>query len=275
LEPRYRRGAGKHSKAGKPAIGSKSSKTNAAYSFRKSASTRTPAAGWRLREAAMVLAVVSTLMAAKHLFLGSAWARSLPLDDMAMTRIFTLGLYHAVILGVLALLARRQGGFMRALSLRATAFSVRSVIGSVVLVIALLVATRAAGWAYQVVARVLGWEMPALAEVSLIQLFGPGIIGWVFIVLLIVILAPITEELVFRKVLLDALGTRLPATAALLVQAGIFAAFHASPWMWGPMLMLGLACGWLAGQRQTLWPAIFLHMSYNAVLVAAVFYIHQ
>jgi len=245
------------------------------YAFRRDRQPREPDAGWSIRDAIIVIVSLVALMIAKQLFLGWAWVATLGPIEIVAARISALSLHYGLILGILAVLARRQGGLLGAFSLKPASLSARSVVGSLVLVVALLLATRAAGWVYQVVARVLGWEMPPIEDTSLIELFGPGMVGWVFIVLLVVIMAPLVEELVFRKVLLDGLGTRLTPLLALVGQAAIFALFHPSPWMWGPMLALGLACGWLAQHRATLWPAISLHMAYNAVLVAAVYYMNS
>lgn len=247
----------------------------ATYSFRRDREPQQLPAGWTVRDAVIVLLSLVALMVAKQLFLGSVWVSALGPIEIVAARVSALSLHYGLILSFLAVLARRQGGPLDAFSLKPALWSVRALAGSVALVVALLLATRAAGWAYQVVARVLGWEMPPIEDTSLIELFGPGVVGWVFIVLLVVIMAPLVEELVFRKVLLDALGTRMTPMLALVGQASIFALFHPSPWMWGPMLALGLACGWLAQHRTTLWPAISLHMAYNAVLVAAVYYMNS
>ncbi len=228
---------------------------------------------WRPIDAVAVLAVVFAALLLKDGILGSVWVQGLADTGVIAVRVATLSGFYAVQLAFLLILARRHGGFARAFSLgRAggpwTAWAVAAG-----LVFALTVATRAAGWAYQVVARALGWEMPLVADVPLTGIFGPGAIGLVLSIVLVVLLAPLAEELVFRRVVLEALGTRMGPWLALVAQAVLFAVYHVTPWLWGPAFVLGVACGWLAQRRATLWPAIALHAAYNAVLVAAVFYI--
>lgn len=88
-----------------------------------------------------------------------------------------------------------------------------------------------------------------------------------------VILAPITEELMFRGVLLRALeprGKRL----ALIVSALLFAAIHllgvdytrfwqSAAVIIPPIFLLGLVLGWLTQRNGRLGPAIFLHSGWN------------
>jgi len=93
------------------------------------------------------------------------------------------------------------------------------------------------------------------------------------LVLAAVVLAPVTEELMFRGVLLRALerhGKRL----ALVVSALVFSAVHALGLdvdrLWQsaavvlpPIFVLGLILGWLTQRSGRLGPAIFLHSGWN------------
>ncbi|MDZ4180641.1 MAG: CPBP family glutamic-type intramembrane protease [Coriobacteriia bacterium] len=236
-------------------------------------STDTPA-GWRTVDALAVLAVFVAALFAKDAVLASRWASTLDGTGMLLLVTATLGATYAVMLGFLGLLAHRyHGGFVSAFSLRSGSGRWRAAFVSTGLVVALTIATRAAGWTYQVVVRALGWEMPQVADVRLTETFGSGVTGLGISILLVVVLAPLVEELVFRRVVLDALTSRTGPQIALVGQAVIFALYHMTPWLWGPTFIVGIACGWLAQRRATLWPAIALHAAYNAVLVAAVYYV--
>ena len=88
-----------------------------------------------------------------------------------------------------------------------------------------------------------------------------------------VILAPVTEELMFRGVLLQALeprGKRL----ALMVSALVFSLVHllgvdytlfwqSAAVIIPPIFLLGLVLGWLTQRNGRLGPAIFLHSGWN------------
>ena len=88
-----------------------------------------------------------------------------------------------------------------------------------------------------------------------------------------VILAPVTEELMFRGVLLRALEPR-GKRFALVVSALVFSAVHllgvdtARFWQSAavivpPIFVLGLVLGWLTQRSGRLGPAIFLHSGWN------------
>ena len=57
----------------------------------------------------------------------------------------------------------------------------------------------------------------------------------------------------------------------IVISSVLFAAYHASVWLFFPMLVLGVALGWLGWTRRSLWPPIALHVAYNALAVAAAF----
>jgi membrane protease YdiL (CAAX protease family) len=93
-----------------------------------------------------------------------------------------------------------------------------------------------------------------------------------------VMIAPLTEELLFRGALLKALqrrGRRLAVVASAMVFAGVhllgvdFDRFLASAALvLPPIFLLGLVLAWLTIREGRLGPAIFLHSGWN--LVAAV-----
>ncbi len=81
---------------------------------------------------------------------------------------------------------------------------------------------------------------------------------------LVVLVAPVTEEVVFRGMLLRGLSVRLGAGGAVFVSALLFALFHANPWQLGPSFLLGLLYGWWTVRTGSLWPAILGHALNNA-----------
>lgn len=93
-------------------------------------------------------------------------------------------------------------------------------------------------------------------------------------VLLVLALTPaICEELVFRGVLLQALGTRLTGVATVVLSAVVFGAFHLSsvtvirllPTIW-----LGLLLGMVVWRTRSIFPAMLMHLVNNALVVAIV-----
>jgi membrane protease YdiL (CAAX protease family) len=97
-------------------------------------------------------------------------------------------------------------------------------------------------------------------------------------VLVAVLLAPVTEELAFRGVLLKAMGTRARSTI-IVVTALVFAAFHvlgldparlleASAVVLPQLFIVGAALAWVTLRSNRLGPAIFMHSGFN--LLAAI-----
>ncbi|MGH8870427.1 MAG: lysostaphin resistance A-like protein [Acidimicrobiia bacterium] len=95
-----------------------------------------------------------------------------------------------------------------------------------------------------------------------------------------VVLAPVTEELVFRGVLLKALEGRARRTI-MVATALVFAAFHmlgldpdrilqAAAVVLPQLFIVGLVLAWLTLRSKRLGPAIFIHSGFN-LLAAVVF----
>jgi membrane protease YdiL (CAAX protease family) len=88
-----------------------------------------------------------------------------------------------------------------------------------------------------------------------------------------VVLGPITEELMYRGVLLKALQAR-GRTFALIVSSVVFAAVHltgvdttqllaSAAVFLPPLFLLGLILAWITQRTARLGPAIFLHSGWN------------
>ncbi len=80
---------------------------------------------------------------------------------------------------------------------------------------------------------------------------------------LVAIAAPLTEEIAFRGIVLPAVGDRWGMWVGIGVSSVLYASIHANLWLFLPTLVLGVALGWLAWTRRSLWPAVALHVLYN------------
>ena len=126
---------------------------------------------------------------------------------------------------------------------------------------------------YGLGAQAVGWRQPLTMSTDVASVFGVGGLGLALSVVLVAIVAPIAEELAFRGVVLSALGDRLGMWPAIAVSAVLFATYHVNVWLFLPMLVFGLALGWLTWTRRSLWPAIAMHVLYNGLAVAAAFWV--
>ena len=96
--------------------------------------------------------------------------------------------------------------------------------------------------------------------------FGP--IGWQ--ILLIVVLAPVAEEICFRGMLFSGLRNRLPMWAAALGAGAIFGALHYSTGVSAVpvLIVLGVIFAVVYEKTGSIWPPIIMHVGNNAFALA-------
>ncbi|MGI5883943.1 MAG: CPBP family intramembrane glutamic endopeptidase [Candidatus Spyradocola sp.] len=83
-------------------------------------------------------------------------------------------------------------------------------------------------------------------------------------ILATVIGAPLVEEIVFRGLIYGNLKKAMPVWVALLVQALLFGFVHGQL-LWSAFtFLLGLALGLTADYFDSIWPAVLLHLCFNA-----------
>ncbi len=86
---------------------------------------------------------------------------------------------------------------------------------------------------------------------------------------LAVIAAPVLEELLFRGLLQRVVVDRRGVRVGVVVTALLFGAMHlAEPLSVPPLVVLGLATGWLRERTGSLWPPILLHVLNNGLAAA-------
>jgi len=86
-------------------------------------------------------------------------------------------------------------------------------------------------------------------------------------ILLIVVAAPISEEVCFRGLLFGGLRTRLPRLAAALISALVFGGLHALTGVSAvpPLIAFGFILALLYEKTGSIVPGILLHMLNNSV----------
>ncbi len=136
----------------------------------------------------------------------------------------------------------------------------------------------ALSWAtYVVIQSLFGGDAPVQSVVQSVgEAEGPA--ARLAVVAVSVLLAPISEELVFRGVLLSAVGRRLSARWAAAVTGALFALTHLALDFDSRTAVPALfVMGWVlaaAVQRNgRLAPAVAAHMGFNLVGVLALFYL--
>lgn len=102
--------------------------------------------------------------------------------------------------------------------------------------------------------------MPEIIKKAFMD-FGsqPGI----FAFFLMVIAAPILEELIFRGIILDGLLEKYSPTKAILISSLLFGFVHLNPWQFVTGLIIGFFSGWVYYRTRSLSFSIIIHASAN------------
>ncbi|MEO1280669.1 MAG: type II CAAX endopeptidase family protein [Pseudomonadota bacterium] len=128
------------------------------------------------------------------------------------------------------------------------------------------------------VSTAYSWVLYAVAPETILQDIKPymGMMrsdaAW-FLLLIVTIGAPLSEELLFRGFLLSALAkTPLGFVGGSVVSTGLWAVLHAQYSLSGliAVFVLGLAFCWILWRTGSLWVPIVCHGLYNAIVLAVV-----
>lgn len=82
------------------------------------------------------------------------------------------------------------------------------------------------------------------------------------------ILAPISEELIFRGAILNLLKERLPLNVALVLQGLVFGIYHGNLVQAPPTAVLGIIMGFAVAATGSIWPAIIVHIVNNSLALS-------
>lgn len=105
------------------------------------------------------------------------------------------------------------------------------------------------------------WFMEMLAELGL----GEGFAIGTFIVLVIV--APLTEEPLFRGILLRGFTRNYGTWIGVLGTAFLFGAIHLNPWQFLGAFILGIVFAWWTLQTRSVLPALLGHALNNGMVI--------
>lgn len=96
--------------------------------------------------------------------------------------------------------------------------------------------------------------------------------GWgdVLLILVVVVGAPVVEELFFRGLLLRALQARVGSVAAVVVSGILFGLAHFEPLQLPVLAGFGVVLGVVALRTGRLGPGIFAHAAFNALAVYSI-----
>lgn len=106
-----------------------------------------------------------------------------------------------------------------------------------------------------------------------LPVFGVTPLGITLAVVVMVILAPIIEEIFFRGYILNLLANRLGNSAGNILTALIFAGIHLEPQSFFGLFLLGLVMNELFLRTKSLYATILFHIINNAFALMAEYYL--
>lgn len=206
-----------------------------------------------LRDVILQIAVFAALWIVAQAFF---WMVQLPSPLLAAV-LFTATL-HLLFLVLSIVQAKRNGGEVRRWILgRESSKEAIIAFWLVVATVAVMLLAYASVW--------LAWGIvPPSRNRS--NIYMAPLWARICLVSLSVLLAPLSEELVYRGVWLDGLKSRFGLVVAAVLQAGVFAAVHRETWPYFIFLFgVGLIMAALVQWRGCLAPAIAAHCGINAM----------
>ncbi len=87
----------------------------------------------------------------------------------------------------------------------------------------------------------------------------------VTIPLTVLVVAPLTEEILFRGLILSGLLRTRSPRAAILISAALFSGMHLNPAQLPATFLIGLTYGWIYYRTRSLWLCIFAHLVHNTI----------
>jgi hypothetical protein len=87
------------------------------------------------------------------------------------------------------------------------------------------------------------------------------------------VVAPFAEELMFRGALFGWLRRRLPASAAILLAAALFALAHPLPVLWPGAFSFGIGAAWFRERSDSLTPFVIVHIVSNLALITISYWV--
>lgn len=223
---------------------------------------------WGMGEVALgfLLAQALAVLGSALVFSAAGWTTSsqVPMWATAVLQVPLWGGY----LGAVYLAGRKGGGVIADFGLSARAVDV-----PVGLVVGVAVQLVVVPLLYLPILRLTGTDSSDLsAPARALADKATGPVGWLLLVVVVVVGAPVVEELFFRGLFLRSLQKcGLPDWAAIVICAAVFAAVHFQPLQFVGLFTIGLVLSAMAVRTGRLGLSIFTHMGFNATSVALLY----
>ncbi|WP_027338757.1 CPBP family intramembrane glutamic endopeptidase [Halonatronum saccharophilum] len=123
---------------------------------------------------------------------------------------------------------------------------------------------------YQLVNNLFGWEAPAQEVIqNLLDLQSNTV--FLLYSILIVVVAPITEEIFFRGLIYFYCKDRFGVLMGMLLNGIIFGVAHSSLWLFIPTFLGGVLLAWIYEKSKSIYSCIIAHSVWNLIIVLLVY----
>lgn len=106
---------------------------------------------------------------------------------------------------------------------------------------------------------------PPSTDVYNVLFENAGLLGFLFNLILAVIIAPVVEETLFRGVIYGSSRTYFGKWTAAAISAALFSALHLQLYGFFPRFILGLVLAYLYERNRSLFPSMIFHALNNAI----------
>lgn len=118
----------------------------------------------------------------------------------------------------------------------------------------------------------IGWfvdEDPSEAARELVDRVSSNL-EWGLLTVMVVVAAPLVEELFYRGLVLRALQPLTGTWPAIIIQAAVFAFSHLQPLQFAGLFVFGVVAGWLAVKTGRLGASWAMHVAFNGLALVLV-----
>ncbi len=99
------------------------------------------------------------------------------------------------------------------------------------------------------------------------RMFQQMMTGGFGTLLVVGLIGPVLEEMLFRGIFLRSFLNQYSRTRAIVLSSLIFGAAHFNVYQFVVGFFVGLLLGWLYERTRSLWPCIVFHVAYNSLLI--------
>ncbi|GAB6137576.1 CPBP family intramembrane glutamic endopeptidase [Halanaerobaculum tunisiense] len=227
---------------------------------------------WELADIIVVLVVTFTVTPILFQMLWAGLDIFLVVDAMLQFRILLLNLIQAILLASLTLLVVTKSYYLSLQEFGLRRISLDSILkyglcGGVVICFFIMLTNNLL---HMLATKIYGINPPTQQVIqSLLE--SDSNLNFILHSFLIIIIAPISEEIFFRGLVYPYCKSKFGAKLGLVLNGVIFGGAHFSGWVFIPTFLGGVILAWIYDQTNSLYSSILAHGVWNLIIVGLIF----